>query len=672
MDDSLMEDVAPAAPSAHHTGQAINGDTHMPQAPEPGPAAPAAAAAAAAAASPSPVAPTRPPPGPPLPEFIRIEVPGTVQDPQAVIKAMGGEDEISAAVRDDDPDRPLSIRLGENDRFATPVPSRHCDTSDLLVRVRRRKYADGRQEIVNFQPVGYVTRAYRFRALADFYFTPPETARSRPVLDLDDIRIPEDEMAFFRPPYFSKLYDSFDFQLPEEPPPAAAKAKAKAKAAAAKAEGEAAPAAAAAAAAAGDEGEGAMEMVKEEPEEMNPEAKKKPSGRGARRTFARKWAEATPAIEQEEGEASPPAAAATAAAATPAGGEGREVADTSTAVVPAPSAAKDKKAQVQLVFLAKFSDQGIPARPSDIDFKPGAAVSEIVARLFEEKPIWLRPQVDYFARARLREKEPLTGVSDWSLRRVIAYHSYSWQDGPWRLALCRWGYDPRQDPEGRFFQVIDFRDPYFRSTAYNPQQEKTKGKPSAAAAAAAAVAGGQEGQEGQQEGAEEKEPTFEQLMRFQVPPKMMNQMYILGDIDDAPLQKVLKEAQLLQQPKIDTGWFDKKTLTQIRNHLKLKSQRMRDRLLSEVPRGVAMERQQTISTKRILQRKAASSKRRTSSAGSRSRSAKGRGKKDEQHHQQQQEAGQPEQEASQQQEGQGGEGAGDGDGPEMDNTLDMR
>ncbi|CAL8098072.1 unnamed protein product [Calicophoron daubneyi] len=69
-------------------------------------------------------------------------------------------------------------------------------------------------------------------------------------------------------------------------------------------------------------------------------------------------------------------------------------------------------------------------------------------QLFKERPVWLRNGLIQNVRC-----HPRTPTFKYSL----PCKGYYMPQGPWGRSWIRFGYDPRADPEARFYQVIDFR-----------------------------------------------------------------------------------------------------------------------------------------------------------------------------------------------------------------------
>ncbi|KAH8871553.1 Elongator complex protein 2 [Schistosoma japonicum] len=74
-------------------------------------------------------------------------------------------------------------------------------------------------------------------------------------------------------------------------------------------------------------------------------------------------------------------------------------------------------------------------------------VKEAIQKLFDERPIWMRPALAYHMPADTRL------VYFDQILPSIAYYMVR---GPWSRAWIRYGYDPRKDPESRRYQVTDY------------------------------------------------------------------------------------------------------------------------------------------------------------------------------------------------------------------------
>lgn len=101
-----------------------------------------------------------------------------------------------------------------------------------------------------------------------------------------------------------------------------------------------------------------------------------------------------------------------------------------------------------------FSDRGVPDNPSThIERYRGEADQKLLKRLgelFQERPVWTRTAIfNQFDAHEVREII--------NSKYLLPLVSYVFTDGPWRDTQLRLGYDPRADPEARFYQRLYFR-----------------------------------------------------------------------------------------------------------------------------------------------------------------------------------------------------------------------
>eukprot|EP00057_Strongylocentrotus_purpuratus_P021931 XP_011676405.1 PREDICTED: general transcription factor 3C polypeptide 5 [Strongylocentrotus purpuratus] len=101
--------------------------------------------------------------------------------------------------------------------------------------------------------------------------------------------------------------------------------------------------------------------------------------------------------------------------------------------------------------VSTMGDFEIPKKPHPIAVeqleaqKPGATTDEIT-KLFEQRPLW--------SRNALRCN---TEISTILIKGILCVVAYYFQQGPWRGLWCRMGYDPREHPESKKYQLLDFR-----------------------------------------------------------------------------------------------------------------------------------------------------------------------------------------------------------------------
>lgn len=188
-------------------------------------------------------------------------------------------------------------------------------------------------------------------------------------------------------------------------------------------------------------------------------------------------------------------------------------------------------------------------------------------------------------------------------------------DGPWRGAYCRMGYDPRQDPESRRYQTIDFRDPYFRSVTWKLHPESRtlsdtksfKKNRSNTASLISSMPNILETEQiayaqGWRGDAAKTTVEIDDDLHFRTPPSRPSQLYQLCDIDDNCVQQLLANT-----PPLDTcckasgtfflyaeskgslffvrtaGWLPRSVLIKIRDLMLLASKRMRPQQDARLP-----------------------------------------------------------------------------------------
>ena len=193
------------------------------------------------------------------------------------------------------------------------------------------------------------------------------------------------------------------------------------------------------------------------------------------------------------------------------------------------------------VAFLRFRDTGpVPSCPTQLVLATQDSASvdqDLVAKvrtLFEARPVWQR--------ANLEEALGQGPLPAWRLAGALRLVAYLFLDGPWRKSYVRFGYDPRTDPESKKLQMIDFRDPFFKSG------------------------------EGQR-GSVAQGPVD---VRFRRAPTNRSQLYQLCDIEDPGIQAVLSGGvRAASQPDAHTGWLTASEMESIRNQMKIKSESLR-------------------------------------------------------------------------------------------------
>ncbi|KAI0829373.1 RNA polymerase III transcription factor IIIC subunit-domain-containing protein [Trametes gibbosa] len=118
-----------------------------------------------------------------------------------------------------------------------------------------------------------------------------------------------------------------------------------------------------------------------------------------------------------------------------------------------------------------YADKGVPDKPnSTVEEQRGQADKKILSRLqelFQERPVWTRAAIfNQFTQMEVRDII--------NSKYLLPLVSYVFEDGPWRDTYVRLGYDPRQDPDARFYQRLYFRNinhPISRPSVVSRRQE---------------------------------------------------------------------------------------------------------------------------------------------------------------------------------------------------------
>ncbi|KAI0320629.1 RNA polymerase III transcription factor IIIC subunit-domain-containing protein [Amylostereum chailletii] len=101
-----------------------------------------------------------------------------------------------------------------------------------------------------------------------------------------------------------------------------------------------------------------------------------------------------------------------------------------------------------------FSDSEVPKKPpANVEQVRGQYDEKLIERLaglFQQRPVWTRASIfNQFTASEAREIH--------NSKVILPLACYVFQDGPWRDTLLRFGYDPRQNVEARFYQRLYFR-----------------------------------------------------------------------------------------------------------------------------------------------------------------------------------------------------------------------
>lgn len=118
-----------------------------------------------------------------------------------------------------------------------------------------------------------------------------------------------------------------------------------------------------------------------------------------------------------------------------------------------------------------FAEKGVPTKPpSNVEEVRNQYDQTLVRRLeelFQTRPVWTRAALlNQFTAAQAREIH--------NSKVFLPLTCYVFGDGPWRDTMVRFGYDPRQDPQARFYQKLYFRNlnhPIGRASVVSRRQE---------------------------------------------------------------------------------------------------------------------------------------------------------------------------------------------------------
>ncbi|GAA5834129.1 hypothetical protein JCM9279_004225 [Rhodotorula babjevae] len=183
------------------------------------------------------------PPRGAAPRFAAVEYPGPVASVDKALSNLGGLARVSRTLEADlavAAAKPLELDLDPDNRWLHSVPGHIATGANIVCRViKRRRKVPKRDEhgqvveegVYSIQPVGHLQQTVRFRAMADYTFTPEavdgpdatmELADALASMDIDAIRDfdfapPQEDFpssAFLPPPVFSRhaLPQMFDLK----------------------------------------------------------------------------------------------------------------------------------------------------------------------------------------------------------------------------------------------------------------------------------------------------------------------------------------------------------------------------------------------------------------------------------------------------------------------------
>lgn len=113
---------------------------------------------------------------------------------------------------------------------------------------------------------------------------------------------------------------------------------------------------------------------------------------------------------------------------------------------------KTRKRRAGFSNFISFKTPGVPVNPPrgietamKVKFLQSSHVEKI-RQCFNERPIWSKTALMF-----------VTKFSNEQMKVLLPSVAYYFMTGPWRITWVRLGYDPRQDPSARIYQVLDYR-----------------------------------------------------------------------------------------------------------------------------------------------------------------------------------------------------------------------
>ncbi|CAA7260151.1 unnamed protein product [Cyclocybe aegerita] len=101
-----------------------------------------------------------------------------------------------------------------------------------------------------------------------------------------------------------------------------------------------------------------------------------------------------------------------------------------------------------------FDDPRVPDKPPQAVEEGRGQIDQALLKklesLFQQRPVWTR--MSLFNQCSTAENREILNS-----KLLLPLCCYVFQDGPWRDTLVRFSYDPRKDPDSRFYQRLYFR-----------------------------------------------------------------------------------------------------------------------------------------------------------------------------------------------------------------------
>ncbi|EJF63038.1 hypothetical protein DICSQDRAFT_179694 [Dichomitus squalens LYAD-421 SS1] len=374
-----------------------------------------------------------PPPAPQLPlpaaHFYSVEYPGYVKPTSAplAIERLGGQHAIDAAFRRatgrDRVESLLELRLRPGNPYAHPIPGEVVHTSNIVLKVvkRRRKRKDGDPGDgaigeYTVEAVGVVPKTARFRSMADFQYQPDMAdpiAKLRNAMDAMDV---EGILKYHIPP------EKEDYTIT---------------------------------------------TTQADPSAMDIDPQLLGEGTSSGTTVRTKsnLRLFPPPLFSRQG--------------VPQNYNYKANTASIEDIVVDKETGEEKKRLINRMrwkgfapISVSYSDKNVPDKPSaPVEEQRGQADKNILKKLeelFQERPVWTRAAI-------FNQFMPLEVRDIINTKYLLPLVSYVFEDGPWRDTYVRLGYDPRVDPEARFYQRLYFRNvnhPIVRPSVVTRRQEQ--------------------------------------------------------------------------------------------------------------------------------------------------------------------------------------------------------
>ncbi|KAJ3807736.1 RNA polymerase III transcription factor IIIC subunit-domain-containing protein [Lentinula aff. lateritia] len=201
-----------------------------------------------------------------------------------------------------------------------------------------------------------------------------------------------------------------------------------------------------------------------------------------------------------------------------------------------------------------FSDPTAPDKPpTNVEAVREQVDKNILKKLdelFAQRPVWTRASLFNQTSATIAKEIHNSKV-------ILPLVCYVFHDGPWRDTLVKLGYDPRKDPEGRFYQRLYFRNanhPINRPSVVTRRQER------ATTAAAATITTDPEKEEARTSHMFDGVNLTKETAAFQ-----------LCDITDVMLKEMIEDPDDVRDACDERdGWYSTHALERIKAVLRLK------------------------------------------------------------------------------------------------------